>query len=138
MDLNNQMDDAVEDDTEDDVEICGSQKYSNNGSFMKKIFIILAITVVHLVFTKIISIIALSVVTANVYESQLPFLGRSLMVVSKVLYFPVFTFALYPRQFFPGNFVIIPLFINSLLWALFIYILFVLVKRISVQPEKLK
>lgn len=109
---------------------CGSQKYSHNESFMKKIFIIFAIAVVHLVFTKIISIIALSVVTANVYESQLPFLGRSLMVMSKVLYFPVFTFALYPRQFFPGNFVIIPLFINSLLWALTIYIVFVLIKRV--------
>ena len=117
---------------------CGSQKYSHNGSFMKKIITILAITLVHLVFTKIITIIALSVVTANVYESQLPFIGRSLMVVSKVLYFPVFTFALYPRQFFPGKFVIIPLFINSLLWALLIYILFVLVKRIFVQPEKSK
>ena len=103
---------------------------------MKKIVIILAIAVVHLVFTKIISIMALSVVSANVHEIQLPFLGRSLMVMSKVLYFPVFTFALYPRQFFPGNFVIIPLFINSLLWALPIYILFVLVKRFSVQPEK--
>lgn len=110
-------------------------KNIHNGSFMKKVFIILAIAVVHLVFTKVISIITLSVVTANVHESQLPFLGRSLMVMSKVLYFPVFTFALYPRQFFPGNFVIIPLFINSLLWALLIYVLFVLVKRISVQPE---
>ena len=105
------------------------------GPYMKKVFIILAIAVVHLVFTKVISIIALAVVTANVHESQLPFLGRSLMVMSKVLYFPVFTFALYPRQFFPGNFVMIPLFINSLLWALLIYVLFVVVKRISVKPE---
>jgi len=103
---------------------------------MKKIWIILAIAVAHSIFTKIISTIALSVVTANVYESQLPFWGRLVMIMSKVLYFPVFTFAFYPRQFFPGNLVIIPLFINSLLWALLIYILFVLVKRISVQPEQ--
>jgi len=99
---------------------------------MKKFIIILAIAVVHLVFTKVISIMALSVVAANVYENQLPFIGRSLMIMSKVLYFPVFTFALYPRQFFPGNFIIIPLFINSLLWALLIYVLIVFVKRISV------
>ena len=102
---------------------------------MKKAFIILAIAVVHLVFTKVISIIALSVVTAHAHESQLPFIGRSLMIVSKVLYFPVFTYAWYPRQFFPGNFVIIPHFINSLLWALLIYVLFLLVKRISLKPE---
>ena len=110
-------------------------KNIHNGSFMKKVFIILAIAVVHLAFTKVISIITLSVVTANVHEHQLSFLGRSLMVMSKVLYFPVITFAWYPRQFFPGNFVIIPLFVNSLLWAMLIYVLFVLVKRISVQPE---
>ncbi|HAY40374.1 MAG TPA: hypothetical protein DCY53_14235 [Desulfobacteraceae bacterium] len=102
---------------------------------MKKYFVILAIAVVHLVFTKVISTIALSVVTAHAYENQLPFIGRWLMTMSKVLYFPIFTFALYPRQFFPGNFIIIPLFINSLLWALLIYVFFVLVKRISVQPE---
>ena len=102
---------------------------------MKRVLLILAIAVVHLVFTKVISIIALSVVTAHVHESQLPFIGRSLMVMSKVLYFPVITFAWYPRQFFPGNFVIIPLFINSLLWAFVVYVLFVLVKRIFEQPE---
>ena len=102
---------------------------------MKRVLLILAIAVVHLVFTKVISIIALSVVTAHVHESQLPFIGRSLMVMSKVLYFPVITFAWYPRQFFPGNFVIIPLFINSLLWAFVVYVLFVLVKRTFEQPE---
>jgi len=99
------------------------------GSFMKKAFIILAIAVVHLVFTKVISIMALSVATAHVHESQLPFIGRSLMVMSKVLYFPVFTFAWYPRQFFPGNFIIIPLFINSLLWAFLIYVFYALPKN---------
>jgi hypothetical protein len=95
-------------------------------SFMKKLFVILAITAGHAAFTKIISIIVLSVVTANVHESQMPFIGRSLMILSKVLYFPVFTFAWYPRQFFPGNLVVFPLFINSLLWALVIYIFIVL------------
>jgi hypothetical protein len=102
---------------------------------MKKSFIILAIAVVHFVFTKVMSIIAFSVVTAHAHERQLPFIGRSLMVMSKMLYFPVFTFAWYPRQFFPGNFVIIPLFINSLLWALLIYVLFIFVKRVFVKPE---
>jgi len=100
---------------------------------MKKFFIILAIAFVHLIFTKVISIIAMSVVTANVYESQLSFIGRLLIIMSKVLYFPVFTFAMYPRAFFPGNLVIIPLFINSLFWALFIFVFFVLAKRLFVK-----
>lgn len=98
---------------------------------MKKFYAILAIALVHAVFTKIVSITALSVVNANVYERQLSSLGQSLMLLSKVLYFPVFTFALYPRQFFPGNLVVIPLFINSLIWALIIYCFFVLIKSAS-------
>jgi hypothetical protein len=101
-----------------------------NGAFMKRVLLILTIAVVHLVLTKVMSIIALSIVTSHAYESQLPFIGRWLMVMSKVLYFPVFTFAWYPRELFPGNMIIIPLFINSLLWALIIYVLFVLVKKI--------
>ena len=101
---------------------------------MKKILTILIIAATHFVFTKMISTLALSVVAAGVYEPRMPFIGRALMVISKVLYFPVFTFAWYPRQFFPGNFVYIPLFINSVLWASVIYILFVLIKRVCVKP----
>ena len=74
--------------------------------------------------------VTLSVVTANVNETQMSFIGRLMMMLSKVLYFPVITMAWYPRQFFPGNFVVIPLFVNSLLWAFVIYALFMLIKRI--------
>jgi hypothetical protein len=98
---------------------------------MKKILLILVIAVTHAVFTKIISMISLSVVTANANEIQMSFIGRWMMMLSKVLYFPVITMAWYPRQFFPGNFIVIPLFINSLLWALMIYALLILIKRIS-------
>lgn len=100
---------------------------------MKKILLILVIAVTHAVFTKIVSMITLSVVTANANEIQMSFIGRWMMMLSKVLYFPVITMAWYPRQFFPGNFIVIPLFINSLLWALMIYALLILIKRISVQ-----
>jgi hypothetical protein len=102
---------------------------SSNGIFMKNIFIILFIAVVHSVLTKFVSMVTLSVVTANVNETQMSFIGRLMMMLSKVLYFPVITMAWYPRQFFPGNFVVIPLFVNSLLWAFVIYALFMLIKR---------
>jgi hypothetical protein len=98
---------------------------------MKKILLILVIAVTHAVFTKIVSMISLSVVTANANEIQMSFIGRWMMMLSKVLYFPVITMAWYPRQFFPGNFIVIPLFINSLLWALMIYALLILIKRVS-------
>jgi hypothetical protein len=74
--------------------------------------------------------ITLSVVTANVNEIQMSFFGRWMMMLSKVLYFPVITLAWYPRQFFPGNFIAIPIIINSLLWALVIYALLLLIKLI--------
>lgn len=99
---------------------------------MKNIFLILIIAVTHAVFTKIVSMITFFVVTANVNEIEMSSIGRWLMILSKVLYFPVITLAWYPRQFFPGNFIVIPLFINSLLWALVIYTLFILVKRVVV------
>lgn len=102
---------------------------------MKKISVILSIAVVHAFFTKIISIAALSVITGGAHERQLSAIGRSLMLLSKVLYFPVFTFALYPRQFFPGNLVVVPLFINSLIWALIIYVFFALIKRAMAAGE---
>lgn len=97
---------------------------------MRKFFTILIIAVVHSAVTKIISSITLSVVTANVHNAQMPLMGRLLMLISKVFYFPVITMAFYPRQFFPGNLVIVPLFINSLLWALIIYVVAVLIKKL--------
>jgi hypothetical protein len=97
---------------------------------MRKYFTILVIAVVHAAVTKIISSITLFVVAANVHNAQMSVMGRLLMWISKVFYFPVITMALYPRQFFPGNLVIVPLFINSLLWALIIYMLSVLIKKL--------
>jgi hypothetical protein len=99
---------------------------------MKNIFIIALIALIHAVFTKAVSMITLSVFTANANETQMSLIGRCMMILSKVLYFPVITLAWYPRQFFPGNFIVFPLFINSLLWALVIYTLLILIKRIFV------
>jgi hypothetical protein len=96
---------------------------------MRKYVTILAIAMVHAAVTKIISSITLFVVTANVHNAQMPVIGHLFMWISKVLYFPVITMAFYPRQFFPGNLIIVPLFMNSLLWALIIYVVAVLIKK---------
>ena len=113
-----------------DVRSLDSQVNLKMNKIVKKCFIILGIAAVHFVFTKIVSMITLSVATANVNATRMSFMGRLLMMVSKVLYFPVITLAWYPRRFFPGNFIVIPLFINSLLWAFMIYILFVFMQKI--------
>lgn len=96
---------------------------------MKKYFIVLCIATAHFVVTKTVTLLTFSVFTANATETGVSFTGHLLMMVSRVLYFPVMTMAWYPRRFFPGNFILIPLFINSLIWAIVIYMIFVLLKR---------
>lgn len=44
-----------------------------------------------------------------------------LVRATKLLHFPVVTLALYPREWFPGNWVYVPMAVNSLIWASGIY-----------------
>jgi len=51
-----------------------------------------------------------------------PGLAVTLLVrVTKLLHFPLVTLALYPREWFPGNWVYVPIAVNSLIWASGIY-----------------
>lgn len=40
-----------------------------------------------------------------------------LVRATKLLHFPIVTLALYPREWFPGNWVYLPMVANSLIWA---------------------
>jgi len=40
-----------------------------------------------------------------------------LVRATKLLHFPIVTLALYPREWFPGNWVYLPMAANSLIWA---------------------
>jgi hypothetical protein len=45
-------------------------------------------------------------------------LGVTLLVrLTKLLHLPLVTLALYPRQWFPGGWVAVPMVLNSLIWA---------------------
>jgi hypothetical protein len=96
---------------------------------MKKYFIVLCIAAVHFVVTKMVTVITIFVFRASAVETGVSSLARLLMMISRVLYFPVMTMAWYPRRFFPGNFILIPLLINSFIWAIVIYMIFVIIKR---------
>jgi len=55
--------------------------------------------------------------------------GKSMLlgvlhVLTRVLYFPVIGLALYPRHWFPGPWIAIPILINSLLWGMLLAGLF--------------
>jgi hypothetical protein len=96
---------------------------------MKKYFIVFCIAAVHFVVTKMVTLITFSVFAANASETRMSSVGHLLMMMSRVLYFPVMTMAWYPRRFFPGNFIVVPLCINSLIWAIVIYMIFVIIRR---------
>ena len=43
-----------------------------------------------------------------------------LTLLTKVLYFPVMGLALYPRHWFPGHWIYVPIAFNSLAWGIFL------------------
>jgi hypothetical protein len=47
-----------------------------------------------------------------------PGLAVTLLVrATKLLHFPLVTLALYPREWFPGNWIYLPMLANSLIWG---------------------
>ena len=47
-----------------------------------------------------------------------PGLGVTLLVrLTRLLHLPLVTLALYPREWFPGSWVYVPMALNSLIWA---------------------
>jgi hypothetical protein len=100
-----------------------------DGLYMKKYLIVVCIAAVHFVVTKMVAMITYSVFAANTDETRISSIGHLLMMISRVLYFPVMTMAWYPRRFFPGNFILIPLLINSLIWGIVIWMIFISIKR---------
>lgn len=42
----------------------------------------------------------------------------ALHFLTKILYFPILGLALYPRHWFPGAWITVPILVNSLLWGM--------------------
>jgi len=59
-------------------------------------------------------------------------LGVMLLVrATKLLHFPLVTLALFPREWFPGNWVYVPMAANSAIWACAVYYLISLYRRLG-------
>ena len=96
---------------------------------MKKIITILLIAAVHLALIKGIVAVTLSGAAPAVYDPQAStVVVRLLVVITKILYFPIITLAMYSRVWFPGNLIYIPIVLNSLLWGIVIYVAWYAVK----------
>jgi hypothetical protein len=57
------------------------------------------------------------------------FIGHFLVWITRVLYFPVISLSLYSRQWFPGNWIYVPMAANSLLWGIAFYAIFRFFRR---------
>ncbi len=91
---------------------------------MKKFAIILLIALIHFAASVLIVSTALSVGSTVTAEHAEPSPGfKILVLVTKILHFPIISHSLYSRHWFPGGWIYIPIFVNSLLWAAGIYAL---------------
>jgi len=59
-----------------------------------------------------------------------------LTLATKILYSPILTMALYPRHWFPGHLITIPIAVNSLLWGIALALLMVVGRRFLSRPGR--
>ena len=98
---------------------------------MKKFAIIVSIALIHFGSSVLIVATSMSVATAlNPVSAEPTFGFRILVVATRILYFPIISLSWYSRQWFPGNWIYIPMLANSFIWAAGIYLLFLLGKKL--------
>ena len=89
---------------------------------LKKTAILILLGIIHFGLSAGIVPGTLAVISGGDSVSRTPSLIlRTLVIATKVLHFPIISLAVYSRQWFPGNWIFIPIGINSLLWAVVIY-----------------
>lgn len=57
-----------------------------------------------------------------------------LHALTRILYYPILGLALYPRHWFPGPWITIPILINSLLWAVLFTMVVAAWRRLRTAP----
>jgi hypothetical protein len=103
---------------------------------LKKTAIIVLIGLIHFALSVGIVPIVMTVETVGEGEVQTPSaMFRTLAGVTKLLHFPIISSAWYSRQWFPGNWIYIPMGINSILWAIGIYFCAVLYTKLRMRGE---
>jgi hypothetical protein len=98
--------------------------------FKRKALTLLLIAGAHFAASRIILPITMSLAAQAAAAQDGPGTAVMLLVrATKLLHFPMVTLALYPREWFPGSWVYVPMALNSLLWAWGIYGLISLYRR---------
>jgi len=85
---------------------------------MKKSVIFLSIALIHFGLSVLIIPMTMSVAdTLNAAQSMPTLFMQTLVAATRILHFPIISLSWYSRQWFPGDWIRIPILINSLLWA---------------------
>jgi hypothetical protein len=97
---------------------------------VRSVSLILVIGAAHFVLAKIIVAITMQMGMFAADGSQANgLIGHFLVWFTRVLYFPIISLSLYSRQWFPGNWIFIPMIANSLLWGMALYGIYCLFGR---------
>jgi hypothetical protein len=103
---------------------------------IKRLAIILLIALAHLAASRLVIFMTMQLGLFAAEENAWigPF-GKALVILTRVLYFPIVSLSLYSRQWFPGDWIYIPILANSLLWGVIIYLLFVVWRKYAHQKS---
>ena len=98
-------------------------------NIIKSTGVIIAISAVHFVLCRLVVLATMQFNLAGADGGQsLPLFTSLLINITRILYFPIITMSLYSRQMFPGNWIFVPIIVNSLLWGITIYLGYLLWK----------
>lgn len=98
---------------------------------MKKFAIIVIIALIHFGSSVVIVATSMWVATAmNPVPAEPTFGFRILVGMTRILHFPIISLSLYSRQWFPGNWIYVPMLVNSFIWAGAIFVIGLLGKKI--------
>ena len=101
-------------------------------SFKRKVLTLLVIAGAHFASSRLILSVTMALTARAAGRPDGPDTAVTLLVrMTKLLYFPLVTLALYPREWFPGNWLLVPMALNSTIWALGIYGLMGLYRKSS-------
>jgi len=106
---------------------------------MKKLAIFLLIALIHFGLSVVIIPVTMSVAGALNAAQSMPTSGlQTLVAATRMLHFPIISLSWYSRQWFPGDWIRIPMLINSFLWAGGIYFLVIVVRKIRGKFSSIK
>jgi len=104
---------------------------------MKKFALIILIALIHFWASVLIVETSMSVVTAvNPVPAEPTFGFRLLVLATRILHFPIISLSWYSRQWFPGNWIYVPIMLNSFIWAGGIFVIWLLGKKIRAKKMK--